>query len=405
MKHSHLDSKARFHNLMPRAGLRLGAALAVTLSLAACSSEPSSDDDTQEPNDALMAGQGVPTTPGPTMPAQTTPPASSPQAPQPMTPTAAPMPTMGTPPTPAPDGAEQVAGGAGGGAAPPADPTPTPTMASGGAGGQGGAAAEPGDGGSTGDAGGAGGTEVGAGGSGGAPGSAGAGGAGDVVEEPGYQPCPESGPCKIMPFGDSITEGCCIFTGGYRVDLFRQARADGHEITFVGSVSNGPAMVDGVPFPQDHEGHGGYTIQGGNGIAQFVMPSLNAYEPDIITLMIGTNDINGNMDLPNAPRRLGELLDSIFDIDPDVLVVLAQIVPTQSDGTNQRVQEYNSAMPALVEERVAMGRNIILLDMYEAFTRDASYKNTLLGDNLHPNDAGYVRMAETWYEVIAPYLR
>jgi lysophospholipase L1-like esterase len=43
--------------------------------------------------------------------------------------------------------------------------------------------------------------------------------------------------------------------------------------------------------------------------------------------------------------------------------------------------------------------------MYTAFTRDASYKTTLLGDNLHPNQAGYVRMAETWYQALVGYLR
>jgi lysophospholipase L1-like esterase len=213
-----------------------------------------------------------------------------------------------------------------------------------------------------------------------------------------------------MPFGDSITEGCCNFVGGYRVELFRQARQEGHDITFVGSVSNGPTTVDGVPFPRDHEGHGGYTIddepaRGTNGISPFVGTSLPSYTPNIITLMIGTNDINGNIDVADAPNRLGTLLDSIHAQDPDVLVVLAQIVPTQNDGTNQAVQTYNAAMPQLVSDRVALGYHLILVDMYAAFTQDVNYKNTLLADGLHPNDAGYALMGQTWYAAISDYLR
>jgi lysophospholipase L1-like esterase len=249
-------------------------------------------------------------------------------------------------------------------------------------------------GGSSGNGGGAGRTA----GNGGGGGSAGAGGAAA------FQPCPASGSCKIMPFGDSITQGYNV-VGGYRAPLYHLALAAQHDITFVGSANDySVATVDGKAFPKNHEGHGGYTIEGNLGIAQFVSSSIPNFKPNIITLMIGTNDINGNNNVADAPNRLGKLLDSIFMRDANILVVLAQIVPTGSDGTNNAVKTYNAAIPNLVSTRTSKGQHIVLVDMYTAFTKDANYKQSLMGDNLHPNQAGYNLMADVWFAALSPYL-
>ncbi|KYF54355.1 hypothetical protein BE08_03165 [Sorangium cellulosum] len=208
-----------------------------------------------------------------------------------------------------------------------------------------------------------------------------------------------------MPFGDSITQGFNV-AGGYRAPLFHLALEANRDITFVGSANDySVPMVDGVPFPRNHEGHGGWTIEGNNGIAKLVGTSIPNYQPNIITLMIGTNDINGNINLADAPNRLGKLLDSIFERDPNILVVLAQIVPTRTDSTNNAIMAYNAAMPDLVSTRVSRGQHIVLVDMYTAFTDDPNYRQALLGDNLHPNQAGYNRMADVWFEALSPYLR
>jgi lysophospholipase L1-like esterase len=245
----------------------------------------------------------------------------------------------------------------------------------------------------------------GAGGSGGRGGGAGSSGAAGSGGTSGYRPCPTTGACKIMPFGDSITQGYNV-NGGYRAPLFHLALAASRNITFVGSANDySVPTVDGMTFPRNHEGHGGYTIEGSNGISQFVNTSIPNYQPHIITLMIGTNDINGNVNVSDAPNRLGRLLDSIFTRSADILVVLAQIVPSRTDGTNNAIRTYNSAMPALVSARVSQGRHVVLVDMYGAFTMDTNYKNSLLADNLHPNQAGYTKMADVWFAALDPYLR
>ena len=63
-------------------------------------------------------------------------------------------------------------------------------------------------------------------------------------------------------------------------------------------------------------------------------------------------------------------------------------VPITNDGTNQKVQTYNAALPGLVNARATAGKHVILLDSYAAFVKDPGYRTTLMGDSLHPEDAG-----------------
>lgn len=46
----------------------------------------------------------------------------------------------------------------------------------------------------------------------------------------------------------------------------------------------------------------------------------------------------------------------------------------------------------------------MLVDMYTAITSNTSYKTALMSDELHPKDAGYAVMAQTWYAAIKTYL-
>jgi hypothetical protein len=213
-----------------------------------------------------------------------------------------------------------------------------------------------------------------------------------------------------MPLGDSITEGTGSSGGGYRVELFRLAVTNSKHLTFVGRSANGPATVAGQPFPKNHEGYPHYTIDdepafGRMGISPLVDQGITLDQPNIILLMIGTNDVNNAIDLAGAPTRLGALLDRMTADAPGALIVVARITPTASDMTNLDVVAYNDAIPGLVQARTTTGKHILVVDMYAAMTANPSYKTALMHDGLHPNDAGYVIMGQTWYDAIQAYLR
>jgi lysophospholipase L1-like esterase len=250
--------------------------------------------------------------------------------------------------------------------------------------------------------GGTGGTSTG--GSGAAGSSAGDSGGGKA-----FMPCPTSAgtPCAVLPLGDSITEGFGSSGAGYRVELFKQAVQNKKNLTFVGSLQNGPNTVQNATFPKRHEGHDGYTIDSGTGHSgisgSITDQAIANYHPNIVLLMIGTNDINGNIDVANAPTRLGNLIDDITTRAPSALVVVATIIPI-ANGTNQKVQTYNASLASVVSMRAAAGKHVALIDNYAAFSKDPNYATTLMFNYLHPNDAGYVVLGDSFYGAISTVL-
>ncbi len=223
-----------------------------------------------------------------------------------------------------------------------------------------------------------------------------------------YSPCPTNGsPCVVMPLGDSITDGFPYENGAYRVELFHQAVQGSTPITFVGRNTNGPQTVDGMPFPRGHEGYSGFTIDSDathSGISPLVDAAISTFHPHIVLLHIGTNDIDGNVNVANAPTRLGALIDRIINDAPNTLLVVAQIIPTTNDPLNPRISAYNAAIPGLVQQRAAAGKHVALLDMYSVFTAHADYQTALMFDELHPNTTGYATMGDAWYAAVKAVL-
>ncbi len=230
-------------------------------------------------------------------------------------------------------------------------------------------------------------------------GSAGNGAGGAAA---GYCPTTPGEPCKIMPVGDSITEGCCMpGSGGYREQLFRQTLTNNKNITFVGSAQeNGPQTIDGQPFPRKHEGHGGWKI---NQIADIIDGSIASSSPHIVLLMIGTNDINGMDDLNNAPNRLESLMTRITDDAPDALLVVSSAIPMKNERDSY-LQTYNTTVKARVESAADAGKHVIFVDNYATFSEHPNYGSEWMADDLHPNAAGYEALGDAFYEVISDYL-
>jgi lysophospholipase L1-like esterase len=106
----------------------------------------------------------------------------------------------------------------------------------------------------------------------------------------------------------------------------------------------------------------------------------------------------------DVPGQLAGLLDQITDAAPDALVVVARITPLGAQFPNNGVEQYNAAIPAIVEERVSAGKHLIVVDQFTPIASTPNFVAQLLPDNIHPNAAGYALMGETWYGAIETFL-
>ena len=201
---------------------------------------------------------------------------------------------------------------------------------------------------------------------------------------------------KVMPFGDSITYGIISIgtvkdrdSGGYRVYLWNSLQAQDLAIDYVGSVQSGPA-----DFPdRDNAGFGGKTIDYLNSVDAGL---LNTYKPDVVLLMIGTNDTETKT-ANQMIADLRSLLISIATNAPETTIFVAGIPPNYDETENAIAQQYNAMIPGLVDE-LNDTYNIIFVDTSELTLDDITPPP--IDEGAHPTAAGYEKIAGIWLDAI-----
>ena len=229
---------------------------------------------------------------------------------------------------------------------------------------------------------------------------------------------------KLMTAGDSITDGFWL-EGGYRVFLANELEENGlsQYVDFVGSKSSGQC------YDNEHEGYTGNSISRIEdsitgtrmGIDKLVPKRIDKFQPDVLTIMIGTNDILSHYELDKAGERLEGLVDSCFEKLPEgARIYLATIPDMDADAKipnagsdydtyidqetftaeymDECVKNYNEQVKAVVEKKQGEGRNIELADVHGVLGKEDLY------DGVHPSEEGYKKIADYWYGVITEYI-
>jgi lysophospholipase L1-like esterase len=263
-------------------------------------------------------------------------------------------------------------------------------------------------------------------------------------------------PIKIMPLGDSITNGDRNIPQNpdaniskykpyqhpdskdkiaYRGKLWDLLKEDGYtfdaasgDLDFVGSSQRGSEYNSS--FDTDNEGHGGFTTKQ---ILDHISDWLDQNSADIVLLHIGTNDPafnipigsynDENQDANTSVNNVKKILDTIFDKNPDAKVMVARIIkaklteawqsPLGPNGEpwtttlfNDKIIEMVNHHPKHSQIRIVDMENGAGLeydvcgmphDMQPYHSDDGENNDTITYD-YHPNSNGYEKMAQKWFD-------
>ncbi len=210
---------------------------------------------------------------------------------------------------------------------------------------------------------------------------------------------------KIMPIGDSLTQGgyAQLQHYSYRGPLQAALRAKNIQYDFVGS-NNFPAgsLTEGAD-DHDHEGHVSFTI-GPDAAYDNISANLTTYltnrNPDVILLFIGTNDVSFNAGKPRytAADKLTTLVSRIAVARPNAVILIASLLPRpyalDADAL-QTLTDLNGRAAQL--GNLSATDQLVFVDLY---TKSGVGSNTYYLDTVHVNALGAQKIADVWAQIL-----
>lgn len=202
---------------------------------------------------------------------------------------------------------------------------------------------------------------------------------------------------RIMPLGNSITGS----PGCWRALLWNRLQSTGYtNIDFVGTLNNQNDC--GITFDGDNDGHGGYLAT--NIATQNLLPGwLATAKPDVVIMHLGTNDVWNSIAPATILSAFSTLLSQMRASNPNVKLIVAQILPMNPSGCSvcaQNVINFNAAIPAWVSANSTAQSPITMVDQWTGFD-DAA--DTV--DGVHPNSTtGIQKVSDKWYPALVAVL-
>lgn len=233
---------------------------------------------------------------------------------------------------------------------------------------------------------------------------------------------------KIMAVGDSITDGYSERDGYRKYFYHRLVDQKKYSIDMVGSKDGWTAtwnFDDGTySYDPANTGYSGYTIQSYQynnqnriGILETISSGekkdiIQTTSPEIVLLMIGTNDIMDSYKMDEIQTRLQALVDEIYRQKSDVTLMIMSPLPIdapvsgwlQQDTMNTNIKTCMTAIKKIVDAEKASGKKCEYLATNELFTKQTDY-TAYLNDYCHPNRAGYTLMGNYLADAVDSYLR
>jgi len=196
-------------------------------------------------------------------------------------------------------------------------------------------------------------------------------------------------PIKILPFGDSITQGGLGYPS-YRRALWLKLQEAGYSVDFVGGQNEfaSEVSIELQDFDLDHEGR--WAWEAGELSANIATWLLN-YDVDIALIHAGTNDIDRGQSNASTLDELGGIISKLRTDNPNVIILLATLIPMQMLDT----ASFNTELKAWASTQDSPTSPVVVVDQYSGY--NALTDNY---DNYHPNSIGERKMATRWFDAL-----
>jgi lysophospholipase L1-like esterase len=194
-------------------------------------------------------------------------------------------------------------------------------------------------------------------------------------------------PVKILPLGDSITEGSNQIS--YRPALAKLLKDAGYDVTFVGP-KEAPAGLR----------HGGYGGKNAEQIAELYAGFHATTPADIVLIHAGHNHFAEEKPVPGILRATESMIASARQANPKVIILLAQVITSGKLPKYSYLTELNQQLAKLATKLHRPEQRVILVDQATGF----DWKTDAVADLVHPNAQGAAKMAGQWFEALQPLL-
>jgi len=197
---------------------------------------------------------------------------------------------------------------------------------------------------------------------------------------------------RFLAFGDSVTVGvvATVNPAGSPPYLLREVPDAAYSRVLQQLLA---ARYTSQAITVMNEGKGGEKVVDGVGRAQSV---INANRPEAVLILDGYNDLGlGDTGIDPAIAAITTIAkDARFR---GARVFIGTLTPppvgVNRGLSNTTITRFNAKL-----RDVARGENAVLVDVYESFAGNPNMYNS--DDGRHPNEAGYRRIAETFFSAI-----
>jgi len=196
---------------------------------------------------------------------------------------------------------------------------------------------------------------------------------------------------RIMPAGDSITEGGATFSN-YRVPLLKKLTDAGYRVEYTGSKQ--AATPAG---PLRHEGYGGKNAEF---LATVIGKSFREHPADIVLIHAGHNHFIEEKPVPGIVAATESMVRSVRAVNPKVIVLVAQVIPSGKLPKYSYIPDLNDALARMVARLHDPKQPVVVVNQADGF----DWRTDTIADHVHPNAQGAEKMAMRWFEALKPLI-